>query len=346
MAALSRRVDCTHGGDALIALPSRRKALRWASCQLAAACLAPTLAMAQERYPSRPVRILVGASAGGGTDILARMLADHWTQSTKQPFVVENRPGAANTLAASLVAKSQPDGHALLLATNTGQAIAPLLLNLPFDPIRDLEAIGLVMVVPHLLLVGPGQPARDAAQLIAAIKARPTGYNYASSGIGSTQHLAGEVLGLAMGAAMSHVPYKGSSAAYPDLISGQVQLMIDTTSSAIAHVQSGRLRALATTAAQRLPQLPDVPTMAEIGYPSVDITTWYGLYAPAATPAAVLDFLHEELHRALADPVILQRLQAMGGAVSGMPRQAFADMNRSEAERYRRLVQATGIKAQ
>ncbi len=321
------------------------RAYHWfARLSLSIACLLPMGASAQPAYPSQPVRVMVGASAGGGSDLLARILAERWSQTLGQPVIVENRPGAANTLASAAVARAAPDGYTLLLATNTGQSIAPLLLKLPFDPLKDLQPIGMAMVVPHLLLVGPRQKAASAAELIARIKARPGDYNYASAGIGSTQHVAGEVLSQAAGVKMSHVPYKGSSAAFPDLISGQVQLIVDTTSSALPQVQAGTLRALAITTATRSPLFPDVPTMREIGYPSVDITTWYGIYAPAGTPASILDRLHQELQAALDDPATRARLEAMGGEIPAMTRRQFTDMNHAEAKRYRALLNAAGIR--
>jgi hypothetical protein len=187
-------------------------------------------ASAQDYPSAKPVKILVGATAGGGTDILARMLADKFGQSMKQSFVVENKPGAANTLAADAAAKAPKDGYTLLVATNTGQAIAPHLLKLAYDPLKDLQPIGMVVVVPHLLLVGPTEKARDSKELVAAMKSNPAAYSYASAGIGSTQHIAGEALNMTAGTKAVHIPYKGSSAAHTDLIGGQVQIMLDTTS--------------------------------------------------------------------------------------------------------------------
>ena len=202
-----------------------------------------------QTYPTKPVKIMVGASAGGGTDIIARMLAERLGDAFKATFVVENRPGASNTIAADLTAKAPPDGHTLLAATNTGQAIAPHLLKLGFDPIRDLTPIALIVTVPNVLAVNASVPARDVKELIALMKARPDDYKFASSGIGSTQHIAGEGFKHATGVAMIHVPYKGSSQAHLDVIAGQVQVMFDTTSSAMGHLKSGKLRALAVTTA-------------------------------------------------------------------------------------------------
>jgi tripartite-type tricarboxylate transporter receptor subunit TctC len=310
-----------------------------------ATLLGCSAAYAQE-YPVKPVRIMVGASPGGGTDILARLLAEKFGQSMKQSFVVENKPGASNTLAAEATAKSPKDGHTLLVATNTGQAIAPHLLKLSFDPLKDLQPVGLVVVVPHLLLVGPNEKAKDAKELVAALKANSARYSYASSGIGSTQHIAGEALNLALGTRAVHIPYKGSSAAQADLIGGQVQFMLDTTSSAMGQVKSGTLRALAVTTPKRFAELPDVPTVRELGLPGVEISTWYGLYATAGTPQPVVDKLHAELKRVLRLPDVQERLRGLGGSVEDWTIQQFTEFNASELERFGKLVKAANTKAE
>jgi len=320
-----------------------RKTFIAAAAAVSLLALANT-ATAQDYPAAKPVRILVGASAGGGTDILARMLADKFRLSMKQSFVVENRPGAANTLAADATAKAPKDGYTLLVATNTGQAIAPHLLKLAYDPLKDLQPIGMVVVVPHLLLVGPTEKARDAKELIAAIKAAPSRYSYASSGIGSTQHIAGESLNLAAGTKAVHIPYKGSSAAHADLIGGQVQFMIDTTSSAIGQVKAGALRALAVTTPNRLQELPDVPTARELGLPGIEIVTWYGLYTTAGTPAPIVEKLHAELQRTLKAPDVQERLRTLGGQSEDLTIAQFADFNRSEFDRFGKLVKSANLK--
>ena len=312
----------------------------------ALAMLASGLAQGQAAYPTKPVRILVGATAGGGTDILARMLAEKFGAAMKQTFVVENKPGAANTLAADATAKAAPDGYTLLLATNTGQAIAPHMLKLSYDPLKDLQPLGMVVVVPHVLLVGASEPARDVKELVAAMKARPAAYSYASSGVGSTQHIAGEALNMAAGTKATHIPYKGSSAAHIDLIGGQVQIMLDTTSSAMAHVKSGKLRALAITAGARSAELPNVPTMAEAGFGDVEMTTWYALYATGGTPGPVVDQLHAELRKALLLPDVQERLKGLAGQAGNLTLQQMTEFNRSEFERYGRLIKAAGIRAE
>ena len=303
-------------------------------------------AWAQDYPSAKPVKILVGATAGGGTDILARMLADKFGQSMKQSFVVENKPGAANTLAADAAAKAPKDGYTLLVATNTGQAIAPHLLKLAYDPLKDLQPIGMVVVVPHLLLVGPTEKARDSKELVAAMKSNPSAYSYASSGIGSTQHIAGEALNMTAGTKAVHIPYKGSSAAHTDLIGGQVQIMLDTTSSAMGQVKAGKLRALAITTAKRSPELPEVPTVRELGMPDVEISTWYGLYTTAGTPKAIVDKLHTELKRTLQLADVQERLKSLGGNSEDQTIQQFSDFNRSEFERFGKLVKVANIKAE
>ena len=315
------------------------------ACSLLSA-LCVTTAFAQDYPSAKPVRIMVGASAGGGTDILARLLADKFGQSMKQSFVVENRPGAANTLAADATAKAPRDGYTLLVATNTGQAIAPHLLKLAYDPMKDLQPIGMVVVVPHLLLVGPNEAAKDIRALVAAMKSKPAGYSYASSGIGSTQHIAGEALNMAAGTKVLHIPYKGSSAAHTDLISGQVQIMLDTTSSSMALVKAGKLRPLAITTANRSPELPDVPTMREIGFPAVEISTWYGLYTTAGTPKVVVDKLSAELKKTLQLPDVQQRLKALGGSSIDMTTQQFNEFNINEFNRFGKIVKEANIKAE
>ena len=315
------------------------------ACSLLSA-LCVTTAFAQDYPSAKPVRIMVGASAGGGTDILARLLADKFGQSMKQSFVVENRPGAANTVAADATAKAPKDGYTLLVATNTGQAIAPHLLKLAYDPMKDLQPIGMVVVVPHLLLVGPNEAARDIRALVAAMKSKPAGYSYASSGIGSTQHIAGEALNMAAGTKALHIPYKGSSAAHTDLISGQVQIMLDTTSSSMALVKAGKLRPLAITTANRSPELPDVPTMREIGFPAVEISTWYGLYTTAGTPKVVVDKLSAELKKTLQLPDVQQRLKALGGSSIDMTTQQFTEFNINEFNRFGKIVKEANIKAE
>ncbi len=307
------------------------------------ATLFATQAGAQS-YPNKPVKIMVGASAGGGTDIIARMLADKFGDAFKASFVVENRPGASNTIAADLTAKAPPDGHTLLAATNTGQAIAPHLLKLGFDPIRDLTPIALIVTVPNVLAVTPSVPAKDVRELIALMKAKPDEFKFASSGIGSTQHIAGEGFKHATGVSMIHVPYKGSSQAHLDVIAGQVQVMFDTTSSAMGHIKAGKLKVLAVTTAQRSAELPNVPTLAEAGVPGFEMSTWYGLYVTNGTPREIVARLQAETARILKLPDIQTRLKGLGGEPGNVTPEQFAAINKAEYERFGKLIKDANIR--
>ena len=304
---------------------------------LAGITLAPHV-LAQPAWPVKPVRLMVGASAGGGTDVIARMLADRFADTWKQSFVVENRPGASNTIAADLTAKAAPDGHTLLVATNTGQAIAPHMLKLAYDPLKDLQPVGMIVEVPNVVLVSATTPIKTVSELIADMKAKPQGYRYGSSGVGSTQHLAGEAFDLATGVKSIHVPYKGSSQAHVDVISGAVQLMFDTTSSSMPQIRAGKMRPLAVMSPRRSAQLPDVPTLAEAGVPNLEMSTWYGLFVTGGTPAPVVTMLHNELRRVLTIPEVSQKLAGLGGEQRDMTIEAFAAFNRAEFQRFGKLI--------
>jgi len=319
-------------------------ATRLAICTVAA-LLAAAPAAAQT-YPVKPVRIMVGASPGGGTDIIARMLAEKFGEAFRQSFVVENRPGASNTIAADLTAKAPPDGYTLLAATNTGQAIAPHLLKLGYDPLKGLQPLGLIVTVPNVLVVSDSVPAKDVKQLVALMKANPTGFQFASSGIGSTQHIAGEAFTMLTGTKAVHVPYKGSSQAHADLITGRVQIMLDTTSSAMPQIKAGKLRPLAVTTARRSAELPDVPTLAEAGYPGFEMSTWYGLFVTGGTPRPIVDRLAAELDRVLKLPDVQAKLRGLGGEPGAITVEQFAEMNRAEFERMGKLIRDAGIKAE
>ncbi len=322
----------------------RRAAFRGLAVLLLIA--APLAATAQAAYPDKPLRIMVGASPGGGTDILARLLAEKFGAALKQPVVVENRPGASNTIAAELTARAANDGSTLLLATNTGQAVAPHLIKLKYDPLKDLQPVGLVAVMPNVLVVPSTSPYRNVNELVAAMRASPGTFRYASSGIGSTQHVGGEAFTLATGTKAIHVPYRGSSQAHLDIIGGQVEMMFDSTSSAMQQIKAGKLRPLAVAAAKRTPELPDVPTLAEAGVTGADVNTWYGLFVTAGTPRPAVERLNAELTQSLRAVDVQERIKALGGEIATMGIEAFAEMNRSEFERYGKLVKDTGMRAE
>ena len=257
---------------------------------------------------------------------------------------MENRPGASNTIAADLTAKAPPDGYTMLVATNTGQSIAPHLIKLGYDPLKNLQPVGLVVVVPNVLVVSAGVPVKDVRELVAMAKAKPGMLKYASSGVGSTQHIAGEAFDQAAGIKTIHVPYKGSSQAHVDLMSGEVEMMFDTTSSAMPQIRAGKFRPLAVTSPQRSAELPNVPTIAEAGYPAAEMTTWYGLYVTGDTPKYVVDRLYAEFQRILKLPDVQARLKGLGGEPGNLTIEQFTEMNRAEYERFGKLIKSANIK--
>jgi tripartite-type tricarboxylate transporter receptor subunit TctC len=310
---------------------------------LAALLATPLLGLAQN-YPTKPVRIMVGANAGGGTDIIARMLAEKMGEAFKGSFVVDNKPGASNTIAADLTAKAPADGHTLLVATNTGQAIAPHLIKLGYDPIKDLTPVGLIVTVPNVLVVGANVPANNVAELVALMKAKPNDFKYASSGVGSTQHIAGEGFNLAAGVKSIHVPYRGSSQAHLDIIGGNVQIMFDTTSSAMGQIKAGKFKPLALTTATRSSELPQVPTLAEAGVRGFEMSTWYGMFVTTGTPPDVVARLQSELAKIVRMPDIQTKLKGLGGEPSTLTPEQFAQMNRQEFDRFGDLIKKANIK--
>lgn len=310
---------------------------------LAALLTTPLLGLAQN-YPTKPVRIMVGANAGGGTDIIARMLAEKMGEAFKGSFVVDNKPGASNTIAADLTAKAPADGHTLLVATNTGQAIAPHLIKLSYDPIKDLTPVGLIVTVPNVLVVGSNVPANNVAELVALMKAKPNEFKYASSGVGSTQHIAGEGFNLAAGVKSIHVPYRGSSQAHLDIIGGNVQIMFDTTSSAMGQIKAGKFKPLALTTATRSSELPQVPTLAEAGVRGFEMSSWYGMFVTTGTPPDVIARLQSELAKIVKMPDIQTKLKGLGGEPSNLTPEQFAQMNRQEFDRFGDLIKKANIK--
>ena len=321
-------------------------------CIAALACAAASLAAAQTvstpagPWSTKPVRIMVGASPGGGTDIIARMLGDKLGAVFGQPFVVENRPGAANTIASDVTAKSPPDGYTLLVGTNTAQAIAPHIMKLAFNPVTDLTPIALLVVVPNVVAAGPAVAATSIKDLVADIKAKPGTYSCGSSGIGSTQHLACEAFALATGTKIVHVPYKGSAQALTDLVGGQIQLSFDTTSSAMSFIKGGKVKALAVMTPRRAAELPDVPTLAEAGVMGVEMSTWYGFFGPANLPREITTRLHAETMKILAMPDVKKRLESLAGEPGALSSAEFAAMAKSDYERSGRLVRDAGIKGE
>src|SRR5229473_5703926 len=266
----------------------------------------PLIARADE-YPSRPIKLLVGASPGGTTDTMARAIAQPLSSSLGRPVLVENRPGAGGNLAADAVAKSAPDGHALLVSFTSHTINATLYPKLPFDPVADFTPISMIATVPSLLVGHPGLPARDLEALIALTKSRPNGLSIAIGGIGSSLHLAGEQFKMMAGVTILNVPYKGTSPALTDLLGGQVDLMFISLVTGTAHVRAGKLRAYGVTSAQRQPSFPDLPTIGEV-VPGFESTTWFGVFAPANVPAGITDKVNAVIVAALENSRLRDRL--------------------------------------
>jgi tripartite-type tricarboxylate transporter receptor subunit TctC len=310
---------------------------------LALACAAQA-----QTYPAKPVRMIVGFPPGGGTDILARIVAQKLSEAWGQQVVVENRPGAAATIAANAVAKAPPDGYTLSMGQLTPNAIAPALVpKPPYDALRDFAPIVLVGTSPNVLVVHPGLPARSVAELAALAKAQPRPLTYASSGAGSLQQIAAELFKSMAGADLVHVPFKGSGQAVIDLISGQVDMNFDSIPATIQHIRSGKLRALAVTAARRAGGgLEGVPTMAESGYPGYDLTTWWGLFAPAGTPAEALERIHSDTLVALRQADLKERLAGLAVEPGTGSRAEFGDYVRREVAKYEKLVKQLGIRSE
>ena len=294
-------------------------------------------------WPVKPVRMLVGSAPGGGTDAMARAVADRLGPLLKQPVIVENRPGVSNTLAVDMTAKAT-DGHTMVMGVVTAHAIAPHLLKLGYDNNRDLVPVAFVGSVPNVLVVGNSVAANTVAELVAMAKKNPGQINFASSGTGSTQHIAAEVFKDAAGIQITHVPYKGSAAALVDLVSGQVQMSFDTMPSVIGQIKAGKLRALAVTSPQRNPQLPQVPTMAEAGLRNVEISAWYGIYMPASTPKAVQQKVHDEVNKVIAMPETKTRLEAVGAELRPMPQADFGSFHLAEYKRFGDIIRKNNIK--
>jgi len=284
--------------------------------------------------------------AGGPLDTVARLLGQKVSESVKQPVIVDNKPGAGGNIGADAVAKSAPDGYTILMGAVATHAINPTLYaSIPYDAIRDFQPVTQVASTPNVLIVNPSIPAGNVREFIAYAKANPGKLNFGSGSTGSAGHLAGELFKTMAGVDMTHVPYKGAAPAMQDLIAGRVQLMFDNYASASAQVKAGKVRALAVTTAKRSTLAPDLPTIAESGLPGFDINTWFGIFLPAGTPREVVDRLHDEFARALNLPDIREKMVNLGAEPVGNKPEEFAAYIRSEAEKYARVIKASGAKA-
>ena len=308
-------------------------------------CVLAILAAAAHAFPTRPVHLVVPAAAGGTVDILARAVSAKLAEGLGQPVVVENRPGAGTNIGMEAVVKAPPDGHMAVLGGVPVAINRTLYSKLSFDPGTDLAPVSLLVMSGNVLVVNPSLPVSSVAELIAYARARPGELHFGSPSTGSTPHLAGELFNTLAGVKMVHVPYKGAAQGLTDLIGGRLQLSFDNIPPAIPHVRSGKLRALAVTAARRSPLLPELPTVAQSGLPGFDVSAWFGLLVPAATPQPVVQRLHAETVKALNDPAVRERLEQLGFEVVASSPEEFGKRIRDETARWARIIRESGVKA-
>lgn len=312
---------------------------------LAAACiLAPQLAAGQA-YPAKPIRFIVPFAPGGGNDILGRVVAQKLNQSFGVPVVVDNRPGAGGTLGTDITAKSRPDGYTLLINNLSVAVNVTLYSKLPFDPLKDLQTISLVGRQPNILVVHPTLPAKSWRELQALAKKHPGQLSFSSGGVGSSSHLAGELLKVVAGIDMVHVPYKGMGPALVDLISGQVQLAMATLASALPHVRNQRMRPLAVSTAVRVAVVPDVPTLREAGLREYEHSTWYGLFVPAGTPQPVVERLNDTVRKIVNSDDVKQKFSPQGVEPASNSPEEFRAFLTAEIAKWAKVVRSAGLRA-
>jgi len=314
------------------------------AARVAVAALAFTAACAAAQgYPAKPVRFVVPYAPGGSTDTLARTIGVKLTDLLGQQVVVDNRPGASGNIGMDIVAHALPDGYTIVLGYIANLAIDPsLYAKMPYDPVRDFAPITELASSPNVLVAHPSVPVTSFKDLL--VKAKQGQFNFASAGVGSVGHLTGELLNQMAGIRMVHVPYKGSGQAVTDLLGGHVQLMFSGFSSTLPHIKAGRLRALAVTGAKRSPAAPDVPTIAESGFPGFEATAWYGVLAPAKTPKPVVSRLHNEIVKVLQEPDVKNRLTGLGFEIVGSTPEQFSAYIKSEITKWAKAVKASGAK--
>ncbi|HEY7656661.1 MAG TPA: tripartite tricarboxylate transporter substrate binding protein [Burkholderiales bacterium] len=315
------------------------------TCMKALALLFALLALSAhaQKYPTRPLRILVPLAAGGGMDTVTRALGQHLSDSLGQSVVVDNRPGAGSLVALEILSDAAPDGHTFMMLSAT-TVIYPLLYKSRFDIVRDFAPVSQVTAQGYALVVHPSLPAKSVLELVKHARANPGKLNYSSSGIGSPIHMTTELFQIATGTKMIHIPYKGMGAAYADLVGGRIELSFATIISSQPHVRSGRLRALAVTPGKRAPALPDTPTLTEAGVPGVVVVNWYGLVAPKGTPKAIVERVSAETVKAVRSPELTKRLIADGSEGVGTRPAEFTAHIRAESEQWRRVIQQAGIR--
>ncbi|HYH40910.1 MAG TPA: tripartite tricarboxylate transporter substrate binding protein [Burkholderiales bacterium] len=314
---------------------------RW--CAIVLLLVVAPAAVAQS-YPVRPVRLVVPYPPGGPTDFVARTVGQKLSQFLGQQIVVDNRPGAGTIIGSELVARAAPDGYTILFGTGGGTFLAPLMLpNVPYDPMRDFAPVTMLVQSPQVLVTHPSLAARSIAELVTLAKAKPGALNFASVGTGTSPHLGGELFQSLTGTKIVHVPYKGTAPALADLISGQVQMMFSSMPTVLAHVKAGRLRLLGVGGTKRSAVIPDTPAISEV-VPGFELITWYGIFAPIRTPAAIVRRLNTEIVKVLNDPESRERLEAQGLEPAPMTPQELKAYTEQDTLRWARLIKAAGIK--
>jgi tripartite-type tricarboxylate transporter receptor subunit TctC len=291
-----------------------------------------------QNWPSKPISLIVPFPSGGTTDVLARAVGQELSAALGQPVVVESKPGAGSTLGADYVAKAKPDGHILLMGAVHHTIASSVYKKLPYDFQKDLAPISVVAMVPNVLVINPGTPAKNVAELVALAKTQPGKYSFGSNGNGTAQHLIGAQFESMGAVELLHVPYKGSGPLTTDLLGGQIQMSFDTITPVLPHIKAGKLRALAVTTAKRSPSLPDVPTLDEAGLKGFDIGTWFGLLAPAGTPAPVIERISSEITRIVARPDFRKKLEDIGANPVGNSPAQMARQIKEDTERFAKLV--------
>jgi tripartite-type tricarboxylate transporter receptor subunit TctC len=306
-------------------------------------CISP--AFAADAYPTKPVRFVITFPAGGPTDVVVRLIGERLTQSWGQPMIIDNRGGAGGIVGSEIVAHAAPDGYTFLVGTAGGMTINPALRpNLPYDPFRDFEPVGMLVQNPQILVAHPSVAAKNVKELVALAKASPGKLNFASAGTGTATHLGLELLKLTTGIDVVHVPYKGGAPATTDLIAGQVHLLWVSIPSVLPHVKAGRLHALAVSTAKRSASAPDVPTVAESGYPGFEYSNWNALFAPAKSPAAVVKKVNASVVNALRQPDVAQKLSSQGADPAPGTPEELARYMRTDHERWKKVIKAAGIR--
>ena len=315
------------------------------SC-LAAPTFIPGLARGQRSWPDGPIRLVVPSGAGGNPDIMARLVADPLSAALRVPVVVENRPGVAGNLGTEFVVRSRPDGQTLLLGSVSNAINQSFFRNMTFDWLRDLQPVAPMYLIPNILLASKDLPVTTVAELVEMARAEPGKLTYASPGIGTSLHLAGELLKLSAGIDMLHVPYRSTTAAGQDLEGGRVHIMFENLPPALPRIDGGRVRALAVTAPSRSQRLPEVPTVGEAGFPDLQMLIWGGLFAPSGTPAPVVERLHAETLRITDTPAFRERLAQLGSTEIGRDLGAFRQFTIDETRRWARAVDASGARSE